>query len=1321
MKRNYISIIGIILLVIALTITLTACGNDDTNKTKPGQKDEVSRVVRIFSHTGNCKVTRDSKELNVTDNMLLKSEDLLNVSKDSNAVLKLDNDKFVMVKENTGIKMVATGTEKNTKTRLHVLDGGIIVEVKDKLQADETFEIASSNSVMAIRGTQISFDVTLTEDSITSTFSILTGKTEIFLYRDETMNSTELIKDWMMSYTTSLIKSTDEIYQIYDSYEAKKISDEELETIYKTKKTPISRNKINEMVEVVNEFEKIEDELVNGTINLDTPNTVTYGVDPKSLISVLDDNKYIDFDDLEFNYSKEIDGTYSPFDNTKPLNVGEWYVKVKALNAYESEPFKFTVLPLTINFEIENVIKYKVDPINGITLKSNVDDVIFGYSTTSNGIFNEFDSVNALFPGTYYVKVINSNYTSEAKMFSITNANLQISLRTTSITYKTNPTNNVTIVDNAGQSNVKIVFSQDIDGQYSAYQTNSPLAVGTWYVKAKSGDYFESEALEFMVTPANISYTVGSEVAYGVDPSTIVTVSGTYPTITYLYSDSETGEFNEFDSDEPLTIGTWYIKLDNGSNYTSAVKSFEVTQKEITYTISSEVGFNVDPKDNVTITNGTYPNVTYLYSNSINGEFNEFDSDEPLTIGTWYIKLDNGSNYTSAVKSFDIVPAKINYSLTSTSVEYGVNPSTIVMVYGSYNGTIKYLYSAREDGTYSEYDSSNPLSFGTYYIKLAINDNYYSVATRFNVTKKTMNFTISSEINYGENIINEIIVTGTYSSISYYYSTNSDFTNPSALTAQTILDPGTYYVRLSSGTNYESAIESFVITAIEIDYTVPSEISYGTDPSRAIRINGTYPTITYTYSQSATGTFREYSDNNRLTIGTWYVKLTINDCYTAEIKPFDVVKAIQAFELSSTSIPYGDDLSNYITDSLNRNIMISTNGTTYSLYDPADELSVGTYYIKLENDYYTSNPREITITERQFTVSNITMNDNYITATIKTLETTGSKTFKVTYYVDSEDALTTELFDDGDRYYFQVMNLTDSSIVEFKYLYYIDDVLTDETDYYIIDTSNLEDLSLGTDFELTESRSAFALHTFNSDGTINLYYDLGFVNNTSYDLVCEVTYGTYSFGEVDVYYSNQKKVFTTSEFLTLTDLAYRSWAVCGIRVLKLVDGIYYVAYSDYDDEDYDNDLCRPLFDAKAAANGIYYDYDEYFYEISASFNTVLEVDGIATVTVKVTDDNWDEVIQTITFTSDDPTRVVNVSCDDLDELYVTISYTRVISIKSDLAQKIFDSSHTSDMKINNASQLEEVSEAMEEKFGITIKGTFSRDYNLETYFEPDQW
>ena len=303
------------------------------------------------------------------------------------------------------------------------------------------------------------------------------------------------------------------------------------------------------------------------------------------------------------------------------------------------------------------------------------------------------------------------------------------------------------------------------------------------------------------------------------------------------------------------------------------------------------------------------------------------------------------------------------------------------------------------------------------------------------------------------------------------------------------------------------------------------------------------------------------------------------------------------------------------------------------------------------------------------------------------------------------------------------MDTTATSTIKFKYLYYVDDEFVDETDYYTISMSTQEELSLGTDFELTESRSAFALHTFNSDGTINLYYDLGFVNNTSYDLVCEVTYGTYSLGEADVSYSNKKKAFTTSEFLTLTDLAYRSWAVCGIRVLKLVDGIYYVAYSDYDDENYDSDLCRPLFDAKAAANGIYSDYDssDIHYELTASFNSVLEVNGVATVTVKVTDYNWEEVSQTINFTSTNPDEMVRVDCDELDELYVIISYTRVIYIQSDLAQRIFDSSHTTGIKINNSSQLEEVAEAMEEKFGITIKGTFSRDYYLETYFEPDQW
>lgn len=1231
-RKSIMSIIAMFIIVITLSLVLTGCGDDDSY-----------RVIKIHSLTNTCNVIREGKEIAAQKDMKIKNNDELDVKANSSAILKLDEDKFVCVKENSLVKFVATGSKNKTKTRLHVNDGGVIVELKEKLKDGEKFEIASSNSVMAIRGTQISFDVEKTTESITTTFSILTGNTEIFLYKDETMNSTTLIKDYMMSYTTSLVKSTDEIYKIYDSTKHNPISDEDLLNVYGVTKRPISNKIINEMVEIVNEFEKIEDELVNGVIEFDMDPTISYNVDPKTLITILDENKYTDMKDIKFLYSKTIEGTYNEFDPSNPLTPGTYFVKIEAGNAYKSDPYEFRIVKGLIGASIESSIASGINPSEFITVNGNYDNLRYVYSSLENGVYGEYDSANPLTTGTYYAKVENDCYTSNPMVFTIVRGELRMSLKSESITYGTNPNTNITL--NGTYTNVTYRYCQTLNGTYREYSAIGTLSVGTWYVQAKSGSQYISEKLQFSVVPAKLNMSLtDTSVEYGTNPNTIINVDGTYSNIVYTYSDSEDGEFSEFSTSNPLNVGTWYVKADSNGQYISDVFEFEIIQKTINYSINDEIPYGTNPRSKVTLS-GTYPNITYLYSDSIDGTYSGYNNTNPLEVGTYYIKLVINDNYTCEIKSFDVVQVEIRYSLSKSSVEYGTNPSTIITVSGSYSGTIKYTYAPRTDATFVEFDSANPLSVGTYYVKLVINDNYYSSTKQFSVTKKSFDFTIDSEIEYGENILEHITVSSQYTNLSYYYSTSSAFGTQTEITSTTVLAPRTYYVKVYSGTSYESVIKSFEIVKANVDFT-----------------------------------------------------------------------------LSNTSIPLGDDLANYITDSLNRNIMYSTTSTgTYSAYNLANALSVGTYYIKLENNYYTSDAKQISIVERPFTVSNITMNDNYITATIKTLETTGSKTFKVTYYVDSDDALTTELFNDGDRYYFQVMNLTDSSTVEFKYLYYIDDVLTDETDYYIIDTSNLEDLSLGTDFELSESRSAFALHTFNSDGTINLYYDLGFVNNTSYDLVCEVTYGTYSFGEIDVYYSNQKKVFTTSEFLTLTDLAYRSWAVCGIRVLKLVDGIYYVTYSDYDDEDYDYDVCRPLFDAKAAAKGNYYDYDEYYYEISASFNTVLEVNGIATVTVKVTDDNWDEVIQTITFTSDNPTRVVNVSCDEMDELYVTISYTRVISIKSDLAQKIFDSSHTSDMKINNASQLEEVAEAMEEKFGITIKGTFSRDYYLETYFEQEQW
>ena len=146
MRKSKLLSVLIFLLIISVAL-LTGCGSSGY------------RSIKVFSIEGNVTVNREDKDLTASKNMKLKNNDTVTVSSNSNTVLKLDSDKFIMAKENTTLKLEATGKKNNTKTRIHVSDGGVIVEVKQKLKENESFEIASSNSVMSIRGTQIGFDV----------------------------------------------------------------------------------------------------------------------------------------------------------------------------------------------------------------------------------------------------------------------------------------------------------------------------------------------------------------------------------------------------------------------------------------------------------------------------------------------------------------------------------------------------------------------------------------------------------------------------------------------------------------------------------------------------------------------------------------------------------------------------------------------------------------------------------------------------------------------------------------------------------------------------------------------------------------------------------------------------------------------------------------------------------------------------------------------------------------------------------------------------------------------------------------------------------
>ena len=400
-----------------LTLLVVACGS------------KGYRSIKVFSVDGSVNVIRNKKTIDAEENMKLKNNDTVSVLEMSSAVLKLDNDKFVMVKENTTLKLVATGKKNNTKTRIIVEEGGVVVEVKEKLKEKETFEIASSNSVMAIRGTQISFSVEVKDNKITTSVAVLEGSTQILLFKDEKLSATTLNKDFRLSYTTDLNDVAEDITKVIKKSKIEEIDDTILEEVFNVVKEELTSEEIDDIVDTINTFEREEDDQVNGVIKFKFKNNPKEGEDPKDSIEI--EEAYRDLFGLKYTYSSTIDGEYKEFDTNNPLSVGEWYCKITAGNAYRSDPLKFNVYengPVDLKLTFASDAGFMIDPKDLITTDKEVSgNIKYVYSSSRNGEFKEFDPEKPLGLGTWYCKVLETeNYKSDIFEFEVVKRDLEI-------------------------------------------------------------------------------------------------------------------------------------------------------------------------------------------------------------------------------------------------------------------------------------------------------------------------------------------------------------------------------------------------------------------------------------------------------------------------------------------------------------------------------------------------------------------------------------------------------------------------------------------------------------------------------------------------------------------------------------------------------------------------------------------------------------------------------------------------------------------------------------------------------------------------------
>ena len=159
------------------------------------KKKDSYRVIKIYEVEGAAFVQRDGvDDLEPYANMLLKSGDTVRVDAGS-MTLKLDEDKYVYVEENTEFKLIAQGTDENSKTAIELTKGAITNEIQNKLSTESSYEVNTPNATMAVRGTVFRVEVTYDEAGVCYTkVSTLEGKVASRLvYADGSVSEQEVL------------------------------------------------------------------------------------------------------------------------------------------------------------------------------------------------------------------------------------------------------------------------------------------------------------------------------------------------------------------------------------------------------------------------------------------------------------------------------------------------------------------------------------------------------------------------------------------------------------------------------------------------------------------------------------------------------------------------------------------------------------------------------------------------------------------------------------------------------------------------------------------------------------------------------------------------------------------------------------------------------------------------------------------------------------------------------------------------------------------------------------------------------------------------
>ena len=121
--------------------------------------ENTYRNVKVLETEGEAYVTRKDTQISVYEQMIIQGGDSMVTGKDGRVDLQLDDDKYLVVEEDSQVEFELEGNKEKGAICIHLNQGAVYNQIDNPLAQDDSYEIHTPDGVMAVRGTKFRVSV----------------------------------------------------------------------------------------------------------------------------------------------------------------------------------------------------------------------------------------------------------------------------------------------------------------------------------------------------------------------------------------------------------------------------------------------------------------------------------------------------------------------------------------------------------------------------------------------------------------------------------------------------------------------------------------------------------------------------------------------------------------------------------------------------------------------------------------------------------------------------------------------------------------------------------------------------------------------------------------------------------------------------------------------------------------------------------------------------------------------------------------------------------------------------------------------------------